>query len=156
MSKIIVKILSLVRTLYQINREQYYRYVFRTSRSVKFLGNVKYYNPDKISIGENVRFNDGVFLNIGLSLTISDGATLSANVFVTDTTSDIKLLPIHVHKRDPVVIGQDVWIGAGAIILPGVNIGDGCVIAAGAVLNQSTGQNEVWIGNPARKAANLK
>lgn len=156
MSKIILKIFSVIGTLYQIIRERYYRYVFGSPKNVKFLGNVKYYNPDKISIGENVRFNDGVFLNIGLSLTISDGATLSANVFVTDTTSDVKLLPIHVHTREPVVIGKDVWIGAGAIILPGVNIGDGCVIAAGAVLSQSTGQNEVWIGNPARKAANLK
>ena len=155
MSKIVVKTFLYIRQFHQILVEKYYRIVFRAPKSVKFLGKVKFYNPDKISIGKNVRFNDGVFLNIGLSLVISEGATLSANVFVTDTTSDTKALPIHVHVREPVVIGRNVWIGAGAIILPGVHIGEGCVVAAGSVLSQSTGKNEVWIGNPARKAANL-
>ena len=60
------------------------------------------------------------------------------------------------HVREPILIKKDVWIGAGAIILPGVTIGEGCVIAAGAVLSQSTGNHEVWVGNPTRKAGILK
>ena len=125
-------------------------------KNVLFLGKIKFYNPEKISIGHNVRFNDGVFLNIGKSLIIEDDVTLSANVFITDTTSDINRLPKHFHVREPVLIRKNAWIGAGAIILPGVEVGEGCVIAAGAVLSQSTGINEVWVGNPARKAGNLK
>ena len=87
---------------------------------------------------------------------IEDDVTLSANVFITDTTSDVNHLPKHIHVREPVLIRKNAWIGAGAIILPGVEVGEGCVIAAGAVLSQSTGVNEVWVGNPARKAGNRK
>lgn len=137
-------------------RQKYYKLVLSCPKSVIFLGRLKFTNPKKISIGDNVRFNDGIFLNVGKSLIIEDNVTISANVFITDTTSDVKLLPNHVHLRFPILIKKNVWIGAGAIILPGVIIGEGSVIAAGSVLSQSTGNFEVWAGNPARKAKNLK
>ena len=53
-----------------------------------------------------------------------------------------------VYKR--VVIGKDVWIGANAIILPGVTIGDGCVIGAGSVVTTDLPPHCVVVGNPAR------
>ncbi len=156
MSKTSIRFVLYFVKLVQVINARYYRWILDTPQSVDFLGRIRFINPDKIKIGENVRFNEGVFLNIGERLVIEEGATFSANVFVTDTTSDTKKLPKHVHVRSPVFIGKNTWIGAGAIILPGVEIGQGCVIAAGAVLSQSTGENEIWIGNPARKAGNLK
>jgi acetyltransferase-like isoleucine patch superfamily enzyme len=48
-------------------------------------------------------------------------------------------------------IGNDVWIGTGAIVLKGVRIGHGSVIGAGAVVTKDVGSSEVWGGNPARK-----
>lgn len=48
-------------------------------------------------------------------------------------------------------VGNDVWIGAGAIILKDVRIGDGAVVGAGAVVTADIGSCEVWAGNPARK-----
>ena len=137
-------------------RQRYYTFILSCPKSVTFLGRIIFFNPKKISIGAGVRFNEGVFLNIGKSLIIEDNVTISANVFITDTTSDIELLPNHVHLRYPILIKKNVWIGAGVIILPGVVIGEGSVIAAVSVLSQSTGDNEVWAGNPARKARNLK
>lgn len=55
-----------------------------------------------------------------------------------------------IRKNKSVVIGNDVWIGAGAIILPGVRIGDGAVIAAGTVVTKDVECYEVVGGNPAR------
>ncbi len=50
----------------------------------------------------------------------------------------------------PVSIGNDVWIGARVIILPGVTIGDGCVIGAGAVVTKDVPAYSVCAGNPAK------
>jgi maltose O-acetyltransferase len=47
-------------------------------------------------------------------------------------------------------IGSDVWIGGGAIILPGVTIGDGAVIGAGSVVTRDVGAGLIVAGNPAR------
>ena len=47
-------------------------------------------------------------------------------------------------------IGTDVWIGGGAIILPGVTIGDGAVVGAGSVVTRSIGPGVTVTGNPAR------
>jgi maltose O-acetyltransferase len=47
-------------------------------------------------------------------------------------------------------IGSDVWIGGGAIILPGVTIGDGAVIGAGSVVTRDVGAGATVMGNPAR------
>ena len=52
-------------------------------------------------------------------------------------------------KRD-VVIGNDVWIGAGATILPGVQIADGSVVGAGAVVNRNVEADEIVAGIPAK------
>lgn len=55
-----------------------------------------------------------------------------------------------VRKNESIVIGNDVWIGANVIILPGVTIGDGAVLAAGAIVTKDVDCYEVVGGNPAR------
>lgn len=59
--------------------------------------------------------------------------------------------PPKAHKlKGDTVIGNDVWIGAEALIMPGVKIADGAVIAARAVITKNVGPYEIWGGNPAR------
>ena len=54
--------------------------------------------------------------------------------------------------RTSVDIGHDVWIGAGALLLPGcTQIGNGAVIGAGSVVTKDVGAYEIWVGNPAKK-----
>lgn len=56
----------------------------------------------------------------------------------------------------PVTLGDDVWVGGGAIICPGVTLGDNVIVAAGAVVTKSFGSNVVLGGNPARVIKPLK
>ena len=51
---------------------------------------------------------------------------------------------------DPVTVGEDCWIGGGAIICPGVTIGNRCVIGAGSVVTKDIPDDSVAVGNPAR------
>lgn len=65
------------------------------------------------------------------------------------------------HDRDlefahPVRIGSRVWVGGGAIILPKVTIGDGCVIGAGSVVTKDVPAYSLAVGNPARVIRKLK
>lgn len=62
---------------------------------------------------------------------------------------DDAFYPAHQWKGDT-VIGHDVWIGAEAMIMPGVHIADGAVIAARAVVTKNVGPYEIWGGNPAK------
>ena len=52
--------------------------------------------------------------------------------------------------NQPIRIGRNVWIGAGAIVLPGVTIGDGTVVGAGSVVTKDLPENVVAVGNPCR------
>lgn len=59
-------------------------------------------------------------------------------------------------KDKPIVIGKKCWIGAGAIILPGVRLGNGVVVGAGAVVTKSFPSKTVIAGNPAKALRKLK
>ena len=91
----------------------------------------------KIEIGSNVMIGGGV--------TIIDTDFHSLDYSNWFSTNDQLLM-----NREPVKIGNNVFLGMDSIILKGVTIGDGAVIAAGAVVSKDVPQNEIWGGNPAR------
>jgi acetyltransferase-like isoleucine patch superfamily enzyme len=104
--------------------------------------------------------------NVGMSqatIVAMDNVEIKNNVKIGGGTriysSDFHSLDKHVRrgpedlinrKSAPVIIGNDVFIGAGSIILKGVTIGDGAIIGAGSIVTKSIPGNEVWAGNPAR------
>lgn len=101
-------------------------------------------------IGEqnNIRASGG-------TISIGDNCLISQQVSIIATNHNFKhgeLIKNQAWSIDDnfVEIGNDVWIGAGAIILPGVKIGDGCVIAAGSVVTKIIPKNKVVAGIPAR------
>ena len=57
----------------------------------------------------------------------------------------------HPYLKGDVVIGNDVWVGAGATILPGIKVGDGAVIGAGAVITKDVEPYSIVVGNPAKR-----
>src|SRR5690349_7756294 len=108
--------------------------------------------------GSNIRLGDGVFLNFNCVILdvveVAIGARTQIGPAVQIVVAD--------HPRDaagraagrelgrPVRIGRNVWIGAGAIILPGVTIGDDALIGAGSVVTRDVPPGATAYGNPAR------
>lgn len=106
-----------------------------------------------VSGSGRIRIGNGVFINCAivyseLSITIGDDVALANEVYVMDT-------PSHgMEGRDPapapVVIGNGTWVGARAIVLPGVTIGSRVAVAAGSVVTKDVPDEVLVGGNPAR------
>lgn len=108
--------------------------------------------------GHFVHFGKGVYANFNLTLVdddhiyVGDYTMFGPNVVVA--TGAHPILPELREKayqyNAPVHIGRNCWIGAGAIVLPGVTIGDNTVIGAGSVVTKAIPPNVVAVGNPCR------
>ncbi|MHB9292830.1 putative 2,3,4,5-tetrahydropyridine-2,6-dicarboxylate N-acetyltransferase [Hollandina sp. SP2] len=112
--------------------------------------------PFYTDFGKNIRIGRNVFINSGCrfqdqgGISIGDGVLIGHNVVLATLNHDLapeKRATLH---PAPIVIGTDVWIGASAIILPGVTIGDGAIIAAGAVVTKDVPANTIVGGVPAK------
>jgi acetyltransferase-like isoleucine patch superfamily enzyme len=101
-----------------------------------------------IGEGNNIRAAGGI-ITIGNDCSISQHVTIVASNHQIDKNKLIKDQG-WTKNNNFVNIGDDVWIGAGSIILPGVNIERGAVIAAGSVVTRSIPEYAIAMGNPAR------
>lgn len=108
--------------------------------------------------GRHCHFGKGVYANFNLTLVddthiyVGDYTLFGPNVVIATAGH-----PIHPELREktyqynfPVRIGRNCWIGAGAVIVPGVTIGDNVVIGAGSVVTKDIPSNVVAVGNPCR------
>ena len=96
--------------------------------------------------------NCGSTIACAKRITIGDGVAIARGVFIYDSDHH-QILDAHGEQTNPpmpVMIGNHVWIGVGAIVLKGVTIGDGAVIAAGAVVTHDVPPGCMAAGNPAR------
>jgi acetyltransferase-like isoleucine patch superfamily enzyme len=108
------------------------------------------YHPEALSFGQGVDVGEFVVLRASGGLTIGDRVLIAAHAVLT-TRGHPEELPRYGRLVDaPVVIEDDVWIGAGAIVLPGVSVGRGAIVAAGAVVTQSVEPMTIVAGVPAR------
>lgn len=108
--------------------------------------------------GDYIRFGHRVFINANCTFQPAGGVEIGDDVFIG---SDVKFYttihPIDPEERAtgkasvrPIKIGPKVWIGGGAVILPGVEIGEGTTIGAGSVVTRSIPPRCVAVGNPCR------
>lgn len=119
----------------------------------------------KVNIEKNAQFdssvrlgnNSGLGINcrIGPQVIIGDNVMMGPNVSIYTQNHETKRTDIPMCQQGfqpikPVIIGDDCWIGESAIILPGVTIGNGVVIGAGAVVRKDVPAYAVVIGNPAQ------
>ena len=104
----------------------------------------------ELVVGDHVFLNQGVNVYAARSVRIGDRTRLADNATVYDTDFH-PVGPDRPARVAPVVIGRNVWIGRGAIVLPGVTIGDHSVVAAGAVVTDPVPPRTVVAGNPARE-----
>jgi len=105
-----------------------------------------------IQTGKNVFFNFNCCILDVMKVSIGNQVLIGPNVQIYTATHplDAKTRNSWLELAKPVSIGNSVWIGGGAVIYPGVNIGDGAVIAAGAIVTKSVPENVVVGGNPAK------
>lgn len=127
------------------------------------------------SVGQNVNVATGVRFGLGGKISIGDNSGLGENCYIVAMDevkigSDVMIAPevmiltgnhdfedpnllLRLQKTltKPVSIGNDCWVGARAVILPGVSICDRVIVAAGAVVTKSIVEPGIYGGNPARK-----
>lgn len=108
--------------------------------------------------GHNISLGPGSFLNYGCIIldvepvTIGEGTAIgpAVQILASDHPRDPELRRQKVRFGRPVSIGANVWIGGGAIILPGVTIGDDAIVGAGSIVTQDVAAGATVVGNPAR------
>jgi acetyltransferase-like isoleucine patch superfamily enzyme len=102
----------------------------------------------KLRIGDRVFLNNGVFVSCVHEITIGDDVAIANEVYLTD--SDSHGVEGRKVREEPIRIGNGTWIGARAIILPGVTIGSRALVAAGSVVTRDVPDDTLVAGNPAR------
>lgn len=136
----------------------YLRIRFSCKKFGSFAGNnilyanlVKIVNYENISVGYRVSFGGNVQLLASDQITIGDDCLFAYGVIINTATHDYNRDPMNnSFVVKPVKIGNNVWFGLNSIVLPGVTIGDGSVVAAGAVITKDVPSNAIVGGVPAR------
>ena len=103
----------------------------------------------KTDIGCNTILSSGGGIEIGNSVLIAGNCYLGGGRYITDRL-DIPMMSQGLYTKGPVVIGDDVWLGAGSIVLDGVRIGKGCIVGAGAVVTKDLPDYAIAAGVPAK------
>ena len=140
---------------------------FNTTGDKSILREIFHRTMDDVSIapplhcnygGNFIRFGHRVFINANCTFQPAGGVEIGDDVYIG---SDVKFYTT-IHPTDPeertagkatvrpIKIGAKVWIGGGAVILPGVEIGEGTTIGAGSVVTRSIPARCVAVGNPCR------
>lgn len=116
-----------------------------------------FFHTADIYVGREVRLNHGVHIENVARVEIGANAGLGVNTVVL--TSDHDMGPpearIGEWHHKPVTIGEGCWVGARCLILAGVTLGPGCVVAAGSVVRHDCAPNTVYAGVPARPIREL-
>ncbi|MFJ8766266.1 sugar O-acetyltransferase [Streptomyces clavifer] len=114
--------------------------------------------PLAVDYGSNITIGARTFVNYNLTaldvatITIGEDCQIGPNVQLLTPTHPLEPQP----RRDkleaarPITIGDNIWLGGGVIVCPGVTIGDNTVIGAGAVVTKDIPADVVAVGNPAR------
>ena len=107
-------------------------------------------------------FGNEVFIGVGCEFNIRQGIEVGSHSLIAsgckfidhDHGFDLRTIPIGKQETGDdakIVLEEDVWVGANVVVLKGVTIRQGAIIAAGSVLTKSVGAFEIWGGVPARK-----
>jgi acetyltransferase-like isoleucine patch superfamily enzyme len=126
----------------------------RVGEGCFYLDTITWLNGEHIELGDRVKFNSGCWVNGYGGLIFDDDANIGPGTMIHTanhiTTDPDRPIVEQGWERRPVRIGRDAWLGMGSLVLPGVSIGEGCVVGAGAVVVSDLEPYTVSVGNPAR------
>jgi galactoside O-acetyltransferase len=157
--KILLRVINKIITILRI----FYNYII-THNTIflindigegnKFDKNITIHKPEKLKIGNENFFGENVHLIANGGIEIGNKCAIAADCkFITRQHTygekDI-FITDQIGKKKPIKIGDDCWFGYNCIVLPGVTLGKGCVVAAGAVVNRSFDDYSVIGGVPAK------
>jgi maltose O-acetyltransferase len=114
--------------------------------------------PLYVDYGEHLHIGRGTFINSNLvaldvaTITIGEDCQIGPNVQLLTPTHPLEREPrrAHLEAARPITIGDNVWLGGGVIVCPGVTIGHDSVIGAGSVVTRDVPPGVLAVGNPAR------
>ena len=120
--------------------------------------------PLFVDYGENIHLGARSFVNYNLTaldvatITIGEDCLLGPNVQLLTPTHPIDPQPRRdkLEAAQPITLGDNVWLGGGVIVCPGVTIGDNSVVGAGSVVTKDIPANVVAVGNPARVVKEIR
>ena len=118
-----------------------------------YIDKIIWLNGDRIEMGEKVGFNYGCYVNGFGGLTIGDRTIIGPYTMIHTANHEMdtdRPIPEQDWNLGPVALGADCWIGMGVCILPGVTLGDGCVVGAGSVVTRDAEPYSIVVGNPAK------
>ena len=109
----------------------------------------EFYAPERIRIGAYCTIGDSAFLDGRSGLTIGDSVNFGSHVTIYTRQHDVDAADF-AEIGAPVVVGDRAWVSSHSIVLPGVTIGEGAVVAAGSVVTKDVAPYTLVGGNPAR------
>ena len=105
---------------------------------------------NNIVLGKNVFINSNCYFMDGAKITVGDNVFIgpSCGFYTANHPLDYQTRNQVIEQALPILIGNNVWLGGNVIVLPGVEIGDGCVIGAGSVVTKDIESNSIATGVP--------
>lgn len=118
--------------------------------------------PFHTNFGQFIEFGRNVFVNSNCTFMDEGGIVIEDNVFigpnvtlVTQNHAESPVLRNHTYAK-AITIRRGAWIGAGALVLPGISVGENAIVGAGSVVTKDIPQNTIVAGNPARFIREIK
>jgi maltose O-acetyltransferase len=114
------------------------------------------WSESEVEIGDNVCIHSFTHIFAGGGLKIGNGTMISSNCSIATVTHPINPLERNINIYKSIVIGENVWIGTGSIILPGICIGNNSIVGAGSIVTKDIPPMQVFAGNPAKFIKEVK
>lgn len=118
-----------------------------------YLDQIVWLNGANIEMGDLVGFNFGCYVNGYGGLTIGDRTIIGPYTMIHSANHQMDVsvpIPGQGWMSKPVTIGADCWIGMNVCVLPGVTVGEGCIVGAASVVVKDLEPYSVCVGNPAK------
>lgn len=129
------------------------RSLFPQAKNLSFSLTTKFKYPESISIGDHVMIGPYATLGAHSSIVLEDYVRISQGVLIETASLDLSQ-PVHYpHISRPITLKRGAWIGAGAMVLGGVTIGEYAVIGAGAVITKDVPAHAIVVGASPRVLA---